>query len=280
MGCNRSTDEGTRMCKRTSSDPLVRLVLDRYRVNLLSVPRRRAECGQVYIRNGRRVSTGVNVRWLVEPDVELPPVYADEPLADLAAARSDAVDAGIGLRLLETFLAALGAGAVATRVGAQYGNRGVARLRFRITGARMDSVDPGSLGLALHGRRLRSDQPLVRKGNEYFIATGVVRAPSISVVAEDERGRIIDVGAEVAPIVDGRAGVSSQVTGDGEVSYAGVEPLAVGLQLCELHLRDGERVAMHAQDPEDGVQLAKAIPPRPVFVAPGEDVLLDVAEDG
>ena len=267
------------MCKRTSSDPLVRLILDRYRVNLLSVPRRRADCGQVYIRNGRRVSPGVDIRWLVEPAVELPPVYEDEPLADLAASMSDAVRAKIGLGLLESFLAAIGAGALGPRIGAHYENRGTARLRFRITDARMDSVDPGSLGLALAGRRLRDDQPLVRKGNDYFITTGVVRSPSISVVAEDERGRVIDLAAEVTAIVDGQAGISSQVTGAAEVTYTGAEPLAVGLQLCELRMRDDGRVEMLPQDPEDGVQLGRTEAPRPVFVGAGEEALLELEPD-
>src|SRR6185436_9856151 len=59
-----------RVCKRTTSDPLVRAFLDNYGLNLLSIPRKNAMCGDLYIADGPRVSTPGHIAQVLIP----PPV--------------------------------------------------------------------------------------------------------------------------------------------------------------------------------------------------------------
>jgi len=263
------------MCKRSTTDPLVRMFLHRYKLNLLAVPRRNARCGDVYLRNGARVSSAVDVTQLLDESITLPPQFDGEPLADISGSLSDGVSIKLGLGLLEGFLAAIGAGAIVSAVSAGYERSRSASLRFRFADATRDSIEPGSLGSVLEGRSLRESQPLVQAGNEYFITAAVVRSPSISVVAEDRRARRVDLGAEVMATANAHAGITLEATADGEVSFVGETPLAIALELYELRY-DAEhaRFSMLPQRLDDDVKTGKDASPVPVFVAPDDEALL------
>jgi hypothetical protein len=267
------------ICKRDTGDPLVRMFLDRYKINLLTVPRERVACGDVYIRNGRRVSSGVRVAELVEPAVTLPPVFEGEALADLAGTLSDGVSVDIGFGLLEGFLAAIGAGGVVSKVSAGVERSRTSTLRFRFTEATRDSIDGGALGTMLEGRRLRPTQPLVQEGNDYFVTTAVIRTPSLSLVGEDKKRQRTELGAEVMAIGEGHAGVTVERGDAGEVTFRGRKALAIGVELYELR-EGGEdgRVTMLPQDSGDPVKAFKERPPKPAFVAPDDEALLALDE--
>ena len=267
------------MCKRDTTDPLVRMFLDRYKINLLAVPRADAACGQVYVRNGRRVSSGVAITQLVEPQVTLPAPYEGEVLADLAGSLSDGVSVDVGLGLLEGFLGALGAAGVVASVSAGVERSRTASLRFRFTGGTRDSVDAGSLAAVLEGRRLRGANPLVQPGNEYFVTAAVIRTPSLTLLGEDKRRTRVEFGAEVMAAATPKAGVTVESGEAGEVTFRGSTALAIGLELYEL--RDGGedgRLSMVPQDPRDPVHAAKDRPPRPAFAAPDDEALLALDE--
>jgi hypothetical protein len=266
------------MCKRTTSDPLVRMFLDRYKINLLSVPRERAACGDVYLRRDGRVSSAINVAELLDPPVRLPPQFQGERLADLAGSLSQGVSLKVGLGLLEAFLAAIGAAAVLGELTLGYEQSRTSRLRFRFTDATRDSVEPGALATTLEGRRFRPGQPLVQPGNEYFVTAAVVRSPSISVVTEDDASRRVDVGARLLAAVDATANVTAEQASEGEITYRGRAPLAIGVELYRLRYDDDEqKLSMFPQDPRDPVHAGKPPPPVPAFVAPDDDALLEMA---
>jgi hypothetical protein len=266
------------MCKRTTTDPLVRQFLDRYKLNLLAVPRENARCGQIYLRSGTRVSSAVDVTELLDAPTSLPPQFDDERLGDLAGFLSDGVSLDVGLGLLQGFLTAIGAGAVVSEVSAGYRRADSASLRFRFTRPTRDSIEPGALGSALEGRRFRHTHPLVQPDNEYFITAAVARSRSISVVAEDRRSRTVELGAEVVAAVNAHAGVTLESAATGEVTFEGEVPLAFGLELYELRVdADGQKLSMLPQDSRDALKAGKpAPPPPPVFVAPDDEALLAV----
>jgi hypothetical protein len=251
------------------------MFLERYKLNLLAVPRERARCGDVYLRDGARVSSAVDITQLLDESVRLPPQFDGEPLADLAGSLSDGVSLKLGLGLLQGFLVAIGAAAVVSKVSAGYERGRSAKLRFRFAHVTRDSVDPASLSSVLEGRSFRSTQPLLQHASEYFIAAAVVRSPSISVIAEDSRARKVDLGAEVLAAVDGHAGVAFEAAGDGEVTFRGDTPLAIALELYELRYDEAlGSFSMRPQAPDDHVRLGKDRTPIPVVVAPGDEALL------
>ena len=266
------------MCRRSSDDPLVRMFLDRYKINLLAVPRERAFCGQVYVRNGRGVSSGAGLDGLVEPAVSLPQAFEGEPLAALEGELSNGVEIGVGVGLLRGFLTAIGAGAVLSRLSTGFERSSTAQLRFNFRNVSLDSIDPSSLAGALAGRRLVADNPLVQPGNDYFVTAGVVRSTAIGVVAEDSRRRRVELGAELGQVLDADAGVTLESSGNGELTFTGSSPLAIGLELYKLHLDDAGVLRMTPQDPRDPVQAGREPAPEPELVAPGDEALLELVE--
>lgn len=268
------------LCKRDTGDPLLRMFLDRYKINLLAVPREGVACGDVYVRHGRRVSSGIAIRELVEPPIALPPALEGEALADLAGVLSDGVSVDVGFGLLEGFLAAVGAGGLVTKVSAGVERSRTSVLRFRLTGATRDSVNAGALGTMLEGRRLRSTQPLVQAGNDYFVTAAVVRTASLSIAGEDEERQRTRLGAEVMAVGQGEAGVTVERGDAGEVTFRGSKRLAIGVELYELRDRgDDGRVTMLPQDPRDPVRAGRErLRPEAAFVAPDGDALLDLDE--
>src|SRR4051812_34524527 len=157
------------MCKRTTRDPLVRTFLDEYGLNLLRIPREGADCGDLYVREGGRVSAPGRLAELLEPKLELPSVQRGETLASLRGQFSDRVDLDAGLGLLQSFFAAVGAGGVVDNVKAGYKRSRGRALRFCFPQATRDSVDPFALGSALIDKRFKERHPFVRPGNEYFV---------------------------------------------------------------------------------------------------------------
>src|SRR5262245_39567875 len=120
------------MCKRTTADPLVRIFLDTYRVNLLAVPRADARVGDLYVRTGKTTSSPGFLGHLVGKSFELPTVAEGERLPTLGGLVSDAVAADAGLGLLDGFLAALGAGDLGVKAQASYRAERTRSVRFRL----------------------------------------------------------------------------------------------------------------------------------------------------
>ena len=56
-------------------DPLLKYIMDKYQLNLLSVPRENASLGDVYVREGdsKRLSFPSHISSFLEPHFEMPP---------------------------------------------------------------------------------------------------------------------------------------------------------------------------------------------------------------
>src|SRR5688572_15055904 len=139
------------MCNRgvASADPLLRVFLEKYHLNLLSLPRENADVGELHVHDGKRTgSLGQLAAFLVRPFL-MPRVARNEELASVAGTLSKRVKFDIGFGLLEGFLVALGATFPISKVQAHWESKGAHSLRFKLAAAKRDSVDVGLLGLAL-----------------------------------------------------------------------------------------------------------------------------------
>ena len=119
------------MCRRDSTDVLVRNFLDHYQVNLLSMPGGRVGCGSVYIKEGKHVTAPGSLSDIVEPAITLDEPYHEPDLADLSGTWSGSVSLNLGIGLLHNFLTALGAAGLINKLQASVQPTSVKNIAFR-----------------------------------------------------------------------------------------------------------------------------------------------------
>ena len=266
------------MCKRNTRDPLVRLFLDRYNLNLLPIPRAGIACGDVYVRARGRVSTPFSLRSIVAPDLGEIEDEKDEPLGTLKGTLSEARDVRLSLGLLDGFLTAMGAAGLHGDLALAYERSAVRSLSLEFRDATLDSVDPGNLGDLLINRGLKERHPLIAKGNQYFVVTGVVRSAELTVhsSAATEGAPSLDLGA--LQVATANAGVSVRRDADTVVTYEGPRRLAIGVELYELGF-DPDAGSFWLKTPKGPLMShgALAEEPEPVFLGADGDAFLEIA---
>ncbi|HZL88189.1 MAG TPA: hypothetical protein VFB96_07405 [Pirellulaceae bacterium] len=244
------------MCTRKTADPLVRTFLDKYGLNLLSIPRKEVQCGDLYVAQGSRVSTPGSMMYLLEPKPTLPAVVTDEALADLKGIISGSVSTEIGLGLMENLLTAFGASAIVQSLKAGYKSKRVSSIRFQFKNATRDHVDPLALGSAIKECQLDGSHPFVVPGNTYFLVAGVVRTRSISVIASDEQENAIEWDAGALQVADVAGSLAVEKTAQGELTYTGKSKLAIGVELYELRY-DEQRHRFSLTTPENPPRIVR-----------------------
>lgn len=222
------------MCNRGTRDPLLRTLLDRYHLHLLSLPRDGSAVGDLYLAEGARVSAPGNVRHLLEPELVLPAIRESEPMADIAGRTSRGVDAGIGLDLLSGFVSAVAGSAIAAKVRGAYETTTVRQLRFSFDRPQRDSLDILELGRVLTGHRLIEAHPLVTESTRFYLVTAVARAASLSVVADSESGHSVRVELEALNLTSATSNLSIERTAAWETRFIGTRPIAFGVELHEI----------------------------------------------
>lgn len=265
------------MCKRTTSDPLLRRFLYQYGLHLLAIPRANAEVGDVYISDGRRTAPAGSLRSLLEPPLLLTP-QRDEPMSDVAGQMTREVDVQAGLGLLEAFLGAMGAAAIIQTVRAGYQRQNVRTLRFAFEHPIRDHIDILELGAALDSRRFRPSHAIDPERFRFYVTASTARSRSLSVQARTETHNSIDVSGEIAHVVDVNAKVQVKGMTDGAVTYVGEQPLTFGVELYELS-HDPDAQALRLAMPDEPVAVrgtAGARPQRAIIGDPVGDVLLTI----
>jgi hypothetical protein len=220
---------------RKTSDPLLKAFLDAYKINLLAIPRSEARVGDAYVDTGKGVSPPGELRYLLTPQFEMPKLQHGEKLTNIATIRTRALELKTGARLLQNFFSAIGLGAAIGGIKAEYEQKGADSVRFGLKNPTRDSVDPFEFSQAIKNCRLDDSNPIVKSGNRYYVALGVVRSSSITVVAEDRDSKQVSVDADALQktvTVEGKLAVRRD--GLGELTYEGSESLAFGVELMEL----------------------------------------------
>jgi hypothetical protein len=228
--------------RNNKDDPLLKAFLDTYKLNLLAVPRRDAQVGDVYVETKDGVSFPGRLQSLLTPALAMPEIHTGEKLADIATKQTRALQLKVGLGLLEGFFNAIGATSALGKIKAAYEQNGAALVRFKLKSATRDWVDMMAFGTALMPCRLNRKHPFVQPGNRYYATVGVLRSPSITIAAEDSKSNDVSVEASA---VKGAVGVEGKLAvkreGSGELTYEGSEPLAFGVELVELIYDEGEK---------------------------------------
>ncbi|HEX6519037.1 MAG TPA: hypothetical protein VF070_03365 [Streptosporangiaceae bacterium] len=268
------------MCRRDTTDVLIRKFLDEYQVNLLSMPGRRVRCGSVYIKEGKRITAPGLLSEIVQPELALESPFLEDDLADLSGTWSGSVSLSVGIKLLSNFLNALGAAGLVDKLQASVKETSARNIAFCFKEVSRESLSATGLGTALVGHRLRSSHPWVKKGNRYFAVASVLRSASISIQGRDKQDAAAGLGAGVATIADVNARVQVDRDSDSDVTYRGRDPLAVAVELYELRWDTGlqELVFLTPRGPLRILGLQEDEPPDPVFVGDNEDAFIDAEE--
>ena len=270
------------MCKRSDAekDPLLNTFLQRYQLNLLSVPRAGADVGDLYVQDGKRVgSPGQLASFLAQP-FEMPPIQRGEAMAALQGMASNGVSIDVGVGLLGSFLSGFGMAVPVGDIKAKWQARGASRASFRMGAAVRDSVDPGRFGVALIGNTLRSDHPLVDPASRYYVVTAVARCKALTIAPADERGQAVELGTDLPWVGQANTGVEVTRGLAGEVSVSGDQLLAFGVELYELVAR-GDRIRMRLPEGALTVRSMRetAARPLPAWIGGADgEVFFDLAD--
>lgn len=262
-----------RVCKRSTPDPLLQLFLETYGLNLLSIPREKADVGDFYVRSDGRVSSAGTIGYFLTPELELPDITRREVMAGVSGKLTNAISFSAGVSLLEGFFTAIGAVGAFAELKTEYAKHHVHSLRFQFMDARRDSVDPGLVGVKLILHKFNPKHALINPGNRYYLVTGVARSKGISVTARTRTEQSIGLGAEVLKAADAEGKVAIEKEGEGTYSYTGRKWLAFGVELYELSY-DERRGKMKMLVPEGAIAVRKennAPLFRPAFVETEED---------
>jgi hypothetical protein len=221
------------MCRRDTTDPVLRLMLDRYRLHLLSVPRADAAVGDVYVRDGHAVVSPGNVRHLVAPPLEVVADRGPERMADISGEATTMFSASAGLGFLEGALAAMGAAGVVQQLRGELERERVRSVRFSFTDVFRSWTDVLEIGQRIWRHRVDPRQTLAGPGRRYFLVTATASTDTIEIAGEREDG--IAPKVDVESLVGSVGGkVSAQRTSGGSVQFFGEEPLVFGVELHEL----------------------------------------------
>jgi TIR domain-containing protein len=221
-------------CLRTSTDPLLRLFLDRYGLHLLAAPRENLDVGELYAVRRRRATPIGNIRSYLSPPLRLPRPRRGEVMAGVAETISLPVSLDAGLGILKGLFEAIGAPGLLAGVHATYHGRRVGMLRFGFADSQRDSMDLGVLGKALAGRRVDSTNAAWDRGAKHYLVTAVARAATIVVTALESGGHGVDVDLGPLQVAKVIGDLKVERVGKGTVAYRGASALAFGVELNEV----------------------------------------------
>jgi hypothetical protein len=229
------------MCTRDTTDPLVRLFLDKYGLHLLPQPREGVAVGDVYPHYGGTTHAAGRYSALLPRPFKLPKIHSGEKAADISGTVSDAVSAKVGLSLLEGFLGAIGAAGWISKLRLSMEGKDAASLRFRFADPLRDHLDPLQLELALREYKPDWKKSLFDPERRYFMTTAVVRSRAISVTAEDRNARAVDVDVDALKVLSEKVGVKVEKSAQSEITFSGGKPLAFGIELHEVLYQPAKR---------------------------------------
>jgi hypothetical protein len=220
--------------KKDTADPVMRIFLDRYKLNLLSIPREKIAVGDLYVYDGKRTSSPGSIKYFLEPPLKLPPLSEGESMAEVSTTMTQSVDFEVGINFLDNFLSSFGIGVIIGKIKSAFQFKRARTIRYGFTNATRDSVDVMHLGRTLMKHQLNPNHPLYSKDNKYFLVTAVARTPSLSMLVEDENSKAVDIdlGAINTEIADGKAKIEkSEATA---ITVKTDKQLGFGVELHEL----------------------------------------------
>src|SRR4030067_593456 len=108
------------------TDPLVKIFLEKYGMNLLSIPREDISVGDLYVynTNNKAVSTKGSIVFFLTPKPKIPKLTIGASMADVTATMTKETDFNTGLNLVSGFLEKFGIGSLIGNIKAAYEAKG------------------------------------------------------------------------------------------------------------------------------------------------------------
>lgn len=259
------------MFYKNKEDPLLRIFLDKYNLNLLAIPREESKVGDLYVFDGKRVSTPGSITYFLDPPMKISGLMTGEKMADITGQITNSASIEASFGFLEGFLSAMGASVIITKIRASYEAKGAKMFRFRFSHAVRDSIDVMRIGRILMTHSLLESHALYSNKMRYYLVTAVARSKSISVIAENEKENQINIDLDFVTTENFPLYLSVDRSSNGEITYSGTKSLAFGVELYEL-LYDEKKHTLKLALPSGAIQV-RALP-KPVFINENGDYLL------
>ena len=238
------------MCKRSDNDPLIRALTERYRLNILRLPRADIKVGELLIEEGKDLRCCGRVSTFFTPELD---VRENEPapLPDLGGVMSERVSAKAAAEPLTWLLAGLGAVGI-TSISAMLGKSRDVSVAFGVSGAQYRSTDLVTLGDELSGRVTRENNALYRPGRKYFVAHAIAEASTIRVAFDAECGQAARLALDIEELIKSEASVHVDRDNRGYLVFSRPAPVTFGLAVAQLDLT-GDSLRL------DGVDRLRAV---------------------
>jgi hypothetical protein len=215
---------------RKTTDPLGKLLFEKYGVHVLSRPREHVSVFQVFGVHDDKVLQSGDIDGFLHSKFDKPEVARGEVMADIDGTASDALAGTAAVSFLEGFLTLIGAGKTVSAALQKSDSRS---LRFQFGGCTRDYVkDDFDLEIRLGDFAFNKDKSAMKTGWRYYITTGVQYCNQIKFEATDKTMTKIDLSADIPAIAAGKAGLS--VDKDRRMTATSDRILAYGVELNEI----------------------------------------------
>lgn len=224
------------MCKRSDGDLLIRTLTDRYKLNILRLPRRGVGVGELLIREGKDLRCVGSVKRFFDPVLDIPNIES-AALPDVDGISSARLSANFATAPLIGLLTVLGVTGASSISASLHKARNVS-VAFNLTGTQYRKTDLVTLGDELSSRVLREDNALYRPGREFFIAYATAEALGLKVAFSSGGEMAAGLALELAEMI--KADAHIDVAGDqsGHLVIVSPEPIVFGIAVVQLKMDD------------------------------------------
>jgi hypothetical protein len=224
------------VCRRSDDDPLVRVLTNRYKLNIMRQPRRGVGVGELLVREGEDLRCAGSVKRFFDPELDIPKTES-AALADVDGVTSARLSARTAADPLSGILAALGAAGLSSASASLRRTRDIS-IAFSLTGTRYRSTDLVALGDELSSRILRTGNALYRPGREFFVAHAIAEASGIKMAFSAATDSAAELALGLAQVIKADASVNATTDQSGHLIITSPEPVTFGLAVVQLAIDD------------------------------------------
>jgi hypothetical protein len=216
------------------TDPLIRKLLDDYNINLLFPPRETYRVGDVCMKAGDMVQRIGSVTDLLTPPLKLPQSHS-ERVADISGQISGSADVNIALDFLAGFLNLIGAGGIVNKIKTAFGKNTKSTMKISFPNTTREFVDPIHLAKSVIGHGIDQANPIYKAKNRYYVAGGVLRTSSISLISDNDAIHSVNAEANAAVTANVSVQAKTQSGSESRITFRHKQKtLVYGVQLFEL----------------------------------------------
>jgi len=218
------------------TDPLIKIFLNQYGMNLLQIPREDVSIGDLYIYDPRikAVSSKGSITYFLTPEPKIPELTLGASMADLTDTATKEVDFNAGLNLVSSFLEKFGVGLILGKVKADYESKGAKTIKFSFPKAEKDSVDSMHLAKNLIDTKPILNHPFYSRNNRYFIVMATAKTSALTIAVQDKSKRNADI--DVKALNQELASANTKIDKDSNsaITFNGRKKLVFAVELQEL----------------------------------------------